>query len=36
MPQGMVVLREWEDLECAAYQNHVYQKFMEFDLHHVE
>ena len=23
MPQGIVVMREWEDLGCAAYQNHV-------------
>ena len=36
MPQGMVVMREWEDLGCAAYQSHVYQKVVKFDLHHVE
>ena len=23
MPQGIVVMREWEDLGCAAYQSHV-------------
>ena len=23
MPQGIVVIREWEDLGCAAYQSHV-------------
>ena len=23
MPQGIVVVREWEDLGCAAYQSHV-------------
>ena len=23
MPQGIVVMREWEDLRCAAYQSHV-------------
>ena len=23
MPQGIVVMREWEDLECAAYESHV-------------
>ena len=22
-PQGMVVMREWKDLGCAAYQSHV-------------
>ena len=36
MPQGIVVMREWEDLGCAAYQSHVQQKVMKFDLHHVE
>ena len=23
MPQGIVVMRKWEDLGCAAYQSHV-------------
>ena len=23
MPQGIVVMREWEDLGCSAYQSHV-------------
>ena len=23
MPQGIVVMREWEDLGCAAYRSHV-------------
>ena len=23
MPQGIVVMREWEDLGCAAYKSHV-------------
>ena len=23
MPQGIVVMREWKDLGCAAYQSHV-------------
>ena len=23
MPQGIVVIREWEDLGCVAYQSHV-------------
>ena len=23
MPQGIVVMHEWEDLGCAAYQSHV-------------
>ena len=23
IPQGIVVMREWEDLGCAAYQSHV-------------
>ena len=23
MPKGIVVMREWEDLGCAAYQSHV-------------
>ena len=23
MPQGIVVMREWEDLGCAAFQSHV-------------
>ena len=23
MPQGIVVMPEWEDLGCAAYQSHV-------------
>ena len=23
MPRGIVVMREWEDLGCAAYQRHV-------------
>ena len=23
MPQGIVVMREWEDLGCTAYQSHV-------------
>ena len=23
MPQGIVVMREWEDLGCAAHQSHV-------------
>ena len=32
MPQGIVVMREWEDLGCAAYQSHVQQKIMKFDL----
>ena len=36
VPQGIVVKREWEDLGCAAYQSHVQQKVMKFDLHHVE
>ena len=36
MPQGIVVMRKWEDLGYAAYQSHVEQKVMEFDLHHVE
>ena len=36
MPQGIVVMREWEDLECAAYESHVKQKVMKFDLHHIE
>ena len=29
MPQGIVVMREWEDLGCAAYQSHVQQKVMK-------
>ena len=36
MPQGIVVMREWEDLGCATYQSHVWQKAMKFDLHHIE
>ena len=36
VPQGIVVMREWEDLGCAAYQSHVQQKVMKFDWHHVE
>ena len=36
MPQGIVVMREWEDLGCAAYQSHVPQKVMKFDQHHVK
>ena len=32
MPQGIVVMREWEDLGCVAYQSHVQQKVMKFDL----
>ena len=36
MPQGIVVMHEWEDLGCAAYQSHVEQKVMKFDLHQVE
>ena len=36
MPQGIVVMREWKDLGCVAYQSHVQQKVMKFDLHHVE
>ena len=23
MPQGIVVMREWEDLGCAGYQSHL-------------
>ena len=23
MPQGIVVMRQWKDLGCAAYQSHV-------------
>ena len=26
MPEGIVVMREWEDLGCAAYQSHVYDR----------
>ena len=29
-------MREWEHLGCAAYQSHVEQKVMKFDLYHVE
>ena len=36
MPQGIVVMREWEDLGCAVNQSHVQQKVMKFDLDHVE
>ena len=36
MPQGFVVMHEWEDLGCAANQSHVQQKVVKFDLHHVE
>ena len=36
MPQGIVVMSEWEDLGCAAYQSHVEQKVTKFHLHHVE
>ena len=25
-PQGIVVMREWEDLGCAAYQSHVHPR----------
>ena len=32
----IVVMCEWEDLGYAAYQSHVKQKVMKFDLHHVE
>ena len=31
MPQGIVVMREWEDLGCAAYLSNVQQKVMKFD-----
>ena len=36
MPQGIVVMCEWEDLGCAAYQSHVLQKVMKFNLCRVE
>ena len=33
MPQGIVFIREWEDLGCVAYLSHVQQKVMKLDFH---